>query len=155
VKRRKCKHCGRSFVLTSKHPDQKYCSQTECQKARKNDWQRRKLASDEDYRLNQADCQETWAAQHPGYWKQYRENHPEYTQRNREKLRDRNRINQGQSPVSPMISSVAKMDANPQEKPFISGYYKLIPVTDTPFANMDPILVRIHKMTYPAHVPQN
>ena len=155
MKRRKCKHCGRSFVVTSRHPDQTHCSQKGCQRARKNDWQRRKLASDEDYRINQANCQATWAAQHPRYWKQYREKNPEYTQQNREKQRERNRIARGQPPASPMISSVAKRDPNHQEKPFIAGYYKLIPVADTPVANMAPLLVRIHAATHSDHVLQN
>ena len=149
MKRRKCKHCGRLFVITTRHPEQKYCSREECQRARKNHWQRDKLASDEDYRLNQSDCHANWAEKNPGYWKQYREKHPEYVQRNREKQRERNRINRGQSPVTPMISSVAKMDANHHEKPFISGYYKLIPITDTPVANMAPILVKIHEAVHP------
>lgn len=151
MKRRKCKHCGRSFVVTSRHPDQRYCSQSKCQRTRKNEWQRHKLANDEDYQMNQAECQANWAARHPEYWKQYRENHPEYAERNRKKQRERNRINRGQPPASPMISSVAKMDAKHQERSFISGYYKLIPVTDTPFANMDPIIVRIHETPHPGH----
>ena len=145
MKRSKCRHCGRWFVVTSRHPGQKYCCRKGCQKARKNDWQRRKLASDEDYQLNQSDCRANWAEKNPGYWKQYREKHPKYVQRNREKQRERNRINRGQPPVTAMISSVAKMDANRHEKPLISGHYKLIPVTDTPFANMAPIIVKIHE----------
>jgi len=48
-----------------------------------------------------------------------------------------------------MISNVANMDANHQETLFISGYYKLIPVTDTPFANIAPILVRIQEAVHP------
>jgi len=151
VKRRKCKHCGRSFVVTARHPDQTYCSQKGCQRARKSEWQRRKLASDEDYRINQADCWANWASQHPGYWKRYREKHPEYVQRNKEKQRERNRINRGQTPLIAITSNVAKMDANHHEKPVFSGYYKLIPVTDTPFANMDPILVRIHEAAHPGN----
>ena len=149
MKRKKCKHCGRSFVITARHPDQKYCGRKECQRARKNYWQQVKLVRDQDYRLNQADCQANWAAQHPGYWKQYRERRPEYVRRNREKQRERNRINRGQPPVTSKISSVAKMDANHQEKPFISGYYKLIPVAGTPFAIMAPILVKIHEAVHP------
>ncbi len=149
MKRRKCKHCGRSFILTSRHPNQKYCSQKECQRVRKTDWQRRKLAGDEDYRINQADCWANWASQHPGYWKQYREKHPEYVQRNKEKQLKRNRINRGQPPLMAITSNIAKMDANHSEKPFISGYYKLIPVTETPFATMGPILVRIHEAAPP------
>ncbi len=149
MKRRKCKHCGRSFILTSRHPNQKYCSQKECQRVRKTDWQRRKLAGDEDYRINQADCRANWASQHPGYWKQYREKHPEYVQRNKEKQLKRNRINRERPPLMAIASNIAKMDANHREKPFISGYYKLIPVTETPFANMAPILVRIHEAASP------
>jgi ribosomal protein S27AE len=151
VKRRKCKHCGRSFVVTAKHPDQKYCSQNECKRARKNDWQRCKLAGDEDYRINQANSQANWVEQHPGYWKKYREKHPQYAQRNREKQRERN-INRRQHPGKPMAASIAKMDAKQCRKPFISGFYELIPVTDTPFAKMAPILVRIHEA---AHHPGN
>jgi len=152
VKRRKCKHCGRSFDVTPKHLNQKYCSRKECQKARKNDWQRRKLANDEDYRMNQAQCRASWAAQHPEYWKQYRQKHPEYAERNRAKQLKRNRINRGQPPVSSMTSNVAKMDANHHKKPFISGYYQLIPVTDTPLANMDPIIVSIHETPFVGNV---
>jgi len=52
VKRRRCENCNRSFAITARHPEQKFCSRKECQKARKNNWQRRKLSSDEDYRKN-------------------------------------------------------------------------------------------------------
>lgn len=151
MKRRKCNHCGRSFVVTSRHPDQTYCSRKECQRARKTNWQRRKLGSDEDYRINQADCQANWASQHPGYWKRYREKHPEYVQRNKEKQRERNRTNRAKPPLITTTSTVAKMDANQNEKPVFSGYYKLIPVIETPFANMDPILVRIHETAHPGN----
>jgi hypothetical protein len=150
VKRRKCKHCGRSFVINSRRPDQKYCAQKECQRARKNDWQRQKLASDEDYRCNQSACRTNWLKHNTGYWKQYRKNHPEYAQRNREKQRERN-LNRRRSSDRPIASSVAKMDAKNRQKVLISGYYKLIPVSDIPFANMEPIIVRIHETAYPAH----
>ena len=56
----------------------------------KNDWQRRKLASDEDYRNDQAACKTEWLKHNTGYWKQYRKKNPEYAQRNREKQRERN-----------------------------------------------------------------
>lgn len=141
MKRRKCNHCGRSFVVTSRHPDQTYCSRKECQRARKTDWQRRKLASDEDYRVNQAACWADWASRHPGYWKRYREKHPEYVQRNKEKQRERNRINRAKPPLIATSSN--------NKTPFISGYYELIPVADTPCANMEPILVRIHEAACP------
>ena len=148
MKRRKCKHCGRSFVISARHPDQKHCTQKECQRARKNDWQRRKLASDEDYRNDQAACKTEWLKHNTGYWKQYRKKNPEYAQRNREKQRERN-INRRQRSDGPIASSVAKMDAKNQQRTLISGYYKLIPVTDIPVANIEPIIVRIHETVYP------
>ena len=141
MKRRRCENCNRSFAITARHPKQKFCSRKECQKARKNNWQRRKLSSDEDYRKNQADCQERWVEKHPGYWKQYREKHPESAQRNRKKQRERNRINRRQPPTK--SSSIANMDAKQPQKPLISGYYELTPIAGLQFANMAPIVVRI------------
>ena len=146
MKRRRCENCNKSFVISARHPEQKYCSREECRKARKNCWQRRKLASDEDYRKNQADCQKRWVDKHPGYWKQYREKHPKSTQRNRDKQRDRNQINRGTLPSGSRLSSIAKMDAKHQQNPLISGYYKLIPVTNTPFVKIAPIIVRIDEV---------
>ncbi len=143
MKRRKCKNCNELFVITPKHPDQKYCSRKECQRARKTQWQRQKLSIDDDYRENQADCQVRWTEKNPGYWKRYREKHPEYSQRNREKQRERNRINRRQPPAKSMLPSIANMDAKHPKKPSISGYYELTPITDPPFANIDPIVVRI------------
>ena len=143
MKRRKCKNCNRLFVITARHPGQEYCSRKKCQKARKTQWQRRRLSGDEDYRGNQADCQARWAAKNPGYWKRYREKHPESAQRNRDKQRERNRINRRQPPAKSILPTIANMDAKHQQKPLISGYYELTPLTDPPFANMDPIVVRI------------
>lgn len=143
MKRRKCKNCSRLFVITARHPHQEYCSRKECQNARKIQWQCRKLSSDEDYRKNQADCQTRWTAKNPGYWKQYREKHPESAHRNREKQRDRNRINRRQPPARSMLPTIANMDTKNPQKPLISGYYELTPIAGLPFANMAPIIVRI------------
>ena len=149
MKRKRCKNCNRSFAITARHPEQTYCSRKECQRARKNNWQRRKLSGDEDYRKNQADCQEQWVKKHPGYWKQYREKHPESAQRNRAKQRERNRINRKKQPPRSKLPAIAKMDAKLRQKPLISGYYELTPVTDPPFANMIPIIVRIDEAVNP------
>jgi len=137
------------FVITPRHPDQEYCSRKECQMARKTQWQRRKLSSDEDYRKNQADCQERWLKKHPGYWKRYREKHPEYAQRNREKQRERNQNNRRQPTARSILPTIANMDAKNPQKPLISGFYELTPVADTPFANMAPIIVRIDEAVNP------
>ena len=149
VKRRKCKNCRKSLAITASHPEQTYCSKKECQKARKNKWQRRKLSSDEDYRKNQADCREQWVEKHPGYWKQYRAKHPESTRRNRAKQSERNRINRKKPPAGSKLSSIAKMAAKPRQKPLISGYYELTPIAEPPFVKMAPIIVKIDEAVNP------
>ncbi len=144
--KRKCKNCNRLFPVTARHPDQKYCSRKECRKTRKIHWQRRKLSSDEDYQKNQADCQARWRAKNPGYWKRYREKHPESAQQNREKQRKRNRIKRMQPPPESMLPTIANMDPKNQQRPLVSGYYELTPIAGPSFANMDAIVVRINKI---------
>ena len=51
-----CIFCGRSFEPYPTVPNQQCCSRPECQKARRRKWQKEKLATDEAYRANQADC---------------------------------------------------------------------------------------------------
>lgn len=141
--KRKCKNCNRLFSVTARHPDQKYCSRKECRKARKIQWQRRKLFSDEDYRKNQADCQARWRAKNPGYWKRYRE-----------KQKERNRIKRSQPPKS-MLPTIANMDMKNQQRPLVSGYYELTPIAGPSFANMDAMVVRINKIADSVVFPIN
>ena len=97
------------------------------------------MRQDLDYRLNQRDAQERWRQKNPGYWKTYRDEHPEYTRQNREKQRSRNRLQRTMAAISKQI---AKMDPIFAEKDDISGYYGLIPVQDLPFAKMDAKFVK-------------
>ena len=48
-----CACCGKSFEPRSQVPDQAYCASPGCQRARKRQWQRVKLQTDPDYRINQ------------------------------------------------------------------------------------------------------
>lgn len=41
------------------------------------EYHREKLAADPEYREVCRDSRRKWRARHPGYWKQYRENHPD------------------------------------------------------------------------------
>jgi hypothetical protein len=70
--------------------NQSYCNREQCQKARKAKWQREKMANDPLYRRDQKKSNDDWLENNQGYWKDYRENHPEYTNRNRklQKIRD-------------------------------------------------------------------
>ena len=70
--------CGRLFNPNPRVKNQRYCSEKECQRAWKRLWQRRKLATDPDYKANQADSQKTWREKHPDYWREYRERNPDY-----------------------------------------------------------------------------
>ena len=57
----KCKNCRR--VIRNPNPrikNQEYCGEKKCQRARKRKWQRRKMSSDQDYRLNQEAALAKW-----------------------------------------------------------------------------------------------
>lgn len=130
-----CKACRRMFTPSPRRPDQKYCSQKQCQKARRRDWQREKLKTDKRYRQAQQAAKDAWRARNPRYWANYRQGHPEYVQRNREQQRARNARRR-----------IAKMDESEPQSFFESGAYRIIPVQGK-FANMDEILVIIQKVS--------
>ncbi|GAB6058975.1 hypothetical protein [Desulfonatronum parangueonense] len=129
--KRSCRECRRLFTPSPRRPDQRYCSREQCQKARKRDWQRERLKTNEKYRANQQASQQAWQAKNPGYWAKYRQEHPEYVQRNREKQRERG-----------ARLRIAKMDVLGLERSFESGTYKIIPVHGE-IANMDVIFAKI------------
>lgn len=80
---RPCACCGEPFEPRPQVPDQAFCTSPDCQRARKREWQRVKLQSDPDYRINQRAAQQAWAQRNPDYWHNYREAQPNYAQRNR------------------------------------------------------------------------
>ena len=86
-----CVHCAEEF--TPRNRLQSHCSKPECQRARKAAWQRIKLRADPDFRAAKKLSQRKWAANNPGYWKNYRADHPEKAERNRmlQSLRNRKR----------------------------------------------------------------
>ncbi len=139
---RQCAACGCLFVPRRNVPHQRYCAKRACQRARRRGWQRQKLKDDADYRANQSAAQRRWSERHPTYWRDYRQRHPDSTERNREQQRVRNRRRPvagagGSSPV------IAKMDEYPCEKPTFSGTYRMIPVTEPGIAKMDAYTVEI------------
>ncbi len=75
---KRCMHCGMTFILRPQNPNQTYCNAQACQRARKRQWQKDKLHSDLDYRINQRAAQQTWALRNPDYWRHYRDTHLEY-----------------------------------------------------------------------------
>jgi hypothetical protein len=90
MEKRWCSACGKAFEPRPQSPRQAYCPDEACQRARKRLWQRTKRRTDDDYRENQAMAQDAWRRTHPGYWRQYREAHPDYTASNRQQQQKRN-----------------------------------------------------------------
>ena len=92
-----------------------YCSAPECQRERKRIWQKAAMAADDAiYRTKQIAFLKHWRKEHPlhRYQKQYRDNHPDYVQSNREKQRARNR-RRCQKAESTNVKKIVKMDALP------------------------------------------
>lgn len=141
-----CENCGKSFSPLANVKNQSYCSKKACQKARKKKWHQQKLKTDPDYRRNQADAQAVWRRKHQDYWKEYRNNHPEYTARNRFLQQERNqRLRQREN------SLIAKMDEsnpgkNPENKP-IKRIYLLTPLDNQGIAKMDAWKVEINEIS--------
>ena len=93
--KRRCACCGKLFEPRPQVPAQAYCSLLDCQRFRKRLWQRSKLQSDPDYRVNQRAAQQAWAQRNPAYWHHYRSIKTECEQRNRKRQRMRDRRRKG------------------------------------------------------------
>lgn len=121
MEKRWCNACGGAFEPRPQAPRQAYCSKPQCQTARKLLWQRAKRGTDADYHQNQVEAQKTWRSKNRGYWKSYREAHPEYTDKNRAQQRRRNerRVHDP--------STIAKGDAS-LPWPLAAGVFNLIEI---------------------------
>ncbi len=121
----RCAHCGCWFVPNPRIKNQRFCSSTQCQHARKASWQRQKLATDPDYQADKKDGQRDWQIRNPGYWQKWRLGHPEYVERNR--MLQQKRRQRG----------VAKMDALEPLLGIKTGSYYIIPEHEGIVAKMD------------------
>ena len=132
-----CVHCGKFFIPRNRK--QNYCTEADCQRARKAAWQRYKMKTDVDYRAQQQLSNEKWVNKTPGYWTRYRQQNPDKTERNRALQHIRNRRNRqtDQDPVCPVI---AKMDARKSYDFDLLGQFYLVPV----IAKMDVSKVNIY-----------
>jgi len=128
-----CIFCRRSFEPCPTVPNQQYCSRSGYQKARRRKWQKEKLAIDEAYRANQANCQRAWRQKNPDYWRRYRKTHPAYTERNRQFQRQRNCRKRQSSGGNRSV--IAKMDELTKRNDSLSGHYRLVPIDRSGVAN--------------------
>lgn len=89
-------HCGEIVICNIRLPKnkpQKYCSRSDCQNARRQEWRKNKYRQSEDYRIQCSLQQKKWRQDYPAdqYQKNYRESHPDYVARNRLLQRERNK----------------------------------------------------------------
>src|SRR5215471_4399191 len=90
---RRCRYCQKSFQPSQFQPRQQVCRAPDCQRWRRTDYHREKVASDPVYREVCQDSSRKWRARNADYWKGHREKHAAAAQRNRQqqKARDRKR----------------------------------------------------------------
>jgi hypothetical protein len=131
-----CLSCKKPFHAHPAVRLQQYCRNPECQKTRKRNWQKEKLSRDSDYRANQAEAQRQWRNRNKGYWREYRRRNPAYTERNRIRQRERNRLRRSGS-------GIAKMDEVAGKSIIRSGRYRLVPLGNPEIAKMDGLIVEI------------
>ena len=133
---KRCECCKRGFIAHPAVRHQEYCSDPECQKTRKRKWQKAKLSNDRDYRANQAEAQRQWRSRNRDYWRAYRKRNPAYTEKNRIRQRERNRVRRSGS-------GIAKMDELKGKSVIRSGRYRLVPFCNSGVAKMDELIVEI------------
>jgi hypothetical protein len=90
---RRCLYCQQVFQLSKFQRHQAVCGGADCQRRRRADYHRAKLAADSEYRDVCRDSPRKWRSRNPDYWKQYRQKNPASADRNRsqQQLRDRKR----------------------------------------------------------------
>jgi hypothetical protein len=93
VQGRRCRYCEQEFQPSKYQPDQLVCSQPDCQRQRRADYHRQKIAADPEYRQVCRDSPQKWRSRNPDYWQRYREKHPDAVERNRrrQQVRDQKR----------------------------------------------------------------
>ena len=138
-----CIYCGSLFEASPRHKNQVACKKPECQRARKAEWQRRKMKLDPVYRESQRISQKQWARANPDYWKGYRNRNPEKAERNRILQRVRNRKARAKDTSTGINEPlIAKMDASKSNTFQPLGQFWLVPV----IAKMDALKVNMVKI---------
>ena len=136
----RCCHCKR--LRAKRTSDQRYCGDTDCQKARKNTWRRERYASDADYRVNQHDSTKAWLDANGGSAAYHR------ARRKRGSGQARAPVVRGPATWQQQAigtkhddtPACANSDAKTAKSSIYSGTYKLIPLDR---ANSDAIFVEL------------
>lgn len=90
---RRCRYCERLFQPSKYQPAQSVCSDADCQRRRRAEYHREKIAMDPEYRQVCLDSPQKWRSRNPDYWRRYREQRPATVERNRQQqhIRDQKR----------------------------------------------------------------
>lgn len=132
---KKCIACKKKFTGYPQVPDQRYCSQINCQRERRRKTQQTKIRQDPDYRDNQLRAQKAWSKKNVSYWRNYRKTHPNYVERNKQLQRDRNKKRKD--------GLIANMNFKMKKNTVLSGIYTLTPTTKSEIAKMGSWIVEI------------
>lgn len=120
---RKCSYCHTLFVPTPRGggKTQKICGKVSCKKALKAENNARWRRANPACCLNDYPRVKQWLDQHLGYLKQYRADHPEYVQKNREAQRQRDRWERARLDIQARIR---------EKLPDITKQLRQLPVLD-------------------------
>ncbi len=123
------RECRRLFLPNPRVKNHRYCNKKDCQRVRRKFWQRQKMKEDPQYQADQRESQQCWIEQNRDYWRRYRNQHPEYGERNRllQKERDQKRRSE----------NLAKMDSLKRNYLVKPGRYYLNPDRPEDLAKMD------------------
>jgi len=86
---RLCRYCHKTFQSSKYQPAQAVCGDADCQRRRRNDYHRQKIARDPEYRQVCVDSPRKWRERNPDYWTRYRARNPASTEQNRGRQRQR------------------------------------------------------------------
>jgi hypothetical protein len=85
-----CLYCHELFDPSPFHPNQKVCLSPECQRRRRTDYHRHRIATDSEYREACSESRQKWRERNPDYQSRYRTRNEDYCRRNRQNQRFRN-----------------------------------------------------------------
>lgn len=90
---RRCPYCQSWFLPSPRRPQQRVCTQPECQRRRRADSRRQQLARDPLYVQVVRESQKQWWDEHPDYQKERRKAKPKVAEKNRQRqhIRDQKR----------------------------------------------------------------
>ena len=117
-----CQNCNCSYQRNPRVKNQKYCSSRSCQNARRNVTNKARTRKNSASRLLQQARNHRWRDAHPAheYQKNYREDHPEYVQRNRQLQKVRNK--KRQKHPGPMIVKTYALSPQPLQDGVYTGF---------------------------------